>query len=250
MLSLRLARRITDLPEKTIPCYSNVELLVDILLFCLKNIMLQIKRFIFSPFAENTYLIYEDSGECLILDPGCYTENERTEMKSFIQENQLTPRRLLNTHGHLDHLLGNAFIKDTYQLTPEMHQADEELMKHSPDFADNYGFSLKQPPDVGRYIEEGDRFHLGESELVSLHIPGHSPGSVVFICHKQQLVFSGDVLFAGSVGRTDLPGGNYEQLVNGIQQKLMTLKDNYQVFPGHGEPTTIGAERKNNVFLQ
>lgn len=211
--------------------------------------MLTIKKFIFSPFAVNSYILFDNTGECALIDPACYTADEEEQVREFIREKNLHPVRLLNTHGHLDHLFGNAFIKETYSIEPEFHQADQFLVDSATDFAAAYSLDFKPSPASGTYIDEKQTIRFGETQLKTLLVPGHSPGSIVFKNDENKVLLSGDVLFSGSIGRTDLPGGNYDQLIAGIKQKLTTLPDDFKILPGHGTETTIHQEKTQNVFL-
>jgi glyoxylase-like metal-dependent hydrolase (beta-lactamase superfamily II) len=214
--------------------------------------MIKIKIFTVNPFQQNTYLVYDETTkECVIIDCGCLFDEEKQELKNFILENKLIPKRLLNTHLHLDHAFGNRFIYNEFGLKPEANQADEFLISQMKQQTDMYGIPLKdEPMPLGSYLNEGDIIKFGESELSILHVPGHSPGSLVFYDKHEHLLFVGDVLFAGSIGRTDLPMGDYDTLIENIQKKLMVLPHETIVFSGHGGTTTIGHEKKNNPFLQ
>jgi hydroxyacylglutathione hydrolase len=212
--------------------------------------MLIIKSFVFSPIQENTYVLYNDKDACLIIDPGCYFGNERRELQQFINEEKLVPEILLNTHCHLDHVFGNKFIHDEFGLTLHIHEKEKIVL----DFAAEAGLRWNMPFDNYRgkiiYLKEGDKIKLGEDELEVLFTPGHSPGSISFYCEAQKFVISGDVLFKSGIGRTDLPGGDINVLIESINKKLFSLPDDVIVYSGHGLPTTIGFEKKNNPFLK
>ena len=211
--------------------------------------MLKIKSFVFSPIQENTYLLYNEFNECLIIDPGCYFPEEKDELKAFITQSGLTARMLLNTHCHLDHVFGNKFIAETYELTLQLHDKEKHMLELAP----TSGLMYDMPFDnyVGEYIylKEGDIVKLGDDELKVIEAPGHSPGHICFYCAKQNFVISGDVLFNRSIGRTDLPGGNLETLLKNIREKLFVLPDETIVYSGHGPVTTIGEEKSENPFL-
>ena len=211
--------------------------------------MLKIKSFVFSPIQENTYLLYNEFNECLIIDPGCYFPEEKDELKSFITQSGLTARMLLNTHCHLDHVFGNKFIAETYELTLQLHDKEKHMLELAP----TSGLMYDMPFDnyVGEYIylKEGDIVKLGDDELKVIEAPGHSPGHICFYCAKQNFIISGDVLFNRSIGRTDLPGGNLETLLKNIREKLFVLPDETVVYSGHGPVTTIGEEKAENPFL-
>jgi hydroxyacylglutathione hydrolase len=211
--------------------------------------MLKVKSFVFSPIQENTYLLYNEFNHCLVIDPGCYFPEEKDELKAFITQSNLTPKMLLNTHCHLDHVFGNKFIAETWGLTLQLHEKEKLLL----DYAPTSGLMYNMPFDnyVGDYIylKEGDIIKIGEDELKVIEAPGHSPGHICFYCAKQKFIISGDVLFNRSIGRTDLPGGNHEQLIKNIKEKLFVLPDETVVYSGHGQVTTIGDEKNYNPFL-
>lgn len=211
--------------------------------------MLKIKSFVFSPIQENTYLLYNEFNDCVIIDPGCYFAHEKDELQAFITQSGLKPTMLLNTHCHLDHVFGNKYVAETYTLTLQLHQKEKQLL----DYAPASGLMYNMPFDnyVGDYIylKEGDTIKLGQDELTVIEAPGHSPGHICFYCAKQNFIFSGDVLFNRSIGRTDLPGGNHQTLLKNIREKLFVLPDVTVVYSGHGETTTIGEEKRGNPFL-
>lgn len=214
--------------------------------------MARVQYFSFSPFSENTYIIYDDSKECIIIDPGCYTEEERQTLSNFISNNDLTPVRLINTHCHLDHVFGNRYVAETYKLPLEIHEGELPVLESVAMVAQMYGIpNVQQSPDADpdKFIKEGDIITFGETKLSVLFTPGHSPASVSFYCKEDDFLIGGDVLFQGSIGRTDLPGGNYDTLLQSIISKFLPLPDQVVVYSGHGNPTTIGAERKSNPFI-
>ncbi len=211
--------------------------------------MLKIKVFTFSPIQENTYVLYNEKNECLIIDPGCYFPEEKEDLKAFIDENRLTPKMLLNTHCHLDHVFGNKFIAETYGLALHLHPKEEAMLQMAP--ASGLMFDMPFDNYQGKFIflNEGEKIFLGEDELEIIHAPGHSPGSICFYCKEQKFIIGGDVLFNGSIGRTDLPGGDYDTLIKSIKEKLFVLPDDVIVYNGHGPETTIGNEKKFNPFV-
>jgi hydroxyacylglutathione hydrolase len=203
-----------------------------------------------NPFAENTCIVFDERRECVIFDPGCYTAAERAELRGFIEQNGLKPVRLINTHCHLDHVFGNAFVADTWGLTLEIHAGELPVLERLEDVARMYGIPQVQPsPAPGRFIEAGEIIRFGDTELRTLFTPGHSPASISFYCEKDQFVIAGDVLFFESIGRYDLPGGDFDTLIGSIHTQLFTLPDETLVYPGHGPTTTIRHEREYNPFL-
>ena len=211
--------------------------------------MIKIRIFVFNMFQVNTYVLYDETKECIIVDPGCYEDSEKEEFVSFIAEEQLKPVRLLNTHSHIDHIIGNHFVSEKYQLNLEAHPDGEKFVRHSGQTAFIYGFDNARIKEIDQPLKEGDVINFGKSSLKVLETPGHANGSLCFISHKQKFVITGDVLFYQSIGRTDLPTGNYKTLLGSIREKLLTLDNDFRVFSGHGPDTTIGFERHANPFL-
>lgn len=204
----------------------------------------------FNPFEENTYLLYDDTKECIIFDPGCYDQAEKNELENTIQRLELKPVRLINTHCHLDHIFGNRFVAEKYGLSLEIHSGEIPVLERAPQAAMLYGVSYPElSPAPGGFIEEGDIIEFGNTKLEAILTPGHSPASLCFFCKEHNFLIAGDVLFYGSIGRTDLPGGDYDTLIDSITQKLLPLGDGVQVYPGHGSSTSIGFERLHNPFL-
>jgi glyoxylase-like metal-dependent hydrolase (beta-lactamase superfamily II) len=213
--------------------------------------MISIKQFVFNPWQENTYVVYDETGECVIIDAGCFNPKEVTELQDFIKINNLAVKHILNTHLHIDHILGNAALFSIFGLKPEAHENDEFLIDQTMAYASQLGISLSiEPPYPAKYIDEGQLVEFGNSQFEIFHIPGHTPGHLVFYNREAGVIFSGDVLFQESIGRTDLIYGNYETLLRGIIQKLMPLPDSTKVFSGHGDSTTIGHERQFNPFIR
>ena len=215
-----------------------------------KSCMLTVQTFTFNPVQENTYIVYNEKGECCIIDPGCYFAKEEMELKNFISNHRLTPKFLLNTHCHLDHIFGNRFISKTYNLPLYINQLEKPVLEYGPVSGqlwqlpfDNYDGELK-------YLNENDKISLSGDQLQILFTPGHSPGSISFYCSADKFIISGDVLFEGSVGRTDLPGGDFKTLEQSIKLKLYSLPPDVIVYPGHGSTTTIADEMKTNPFVR
>ena len=211
--------------------------------------MLKIKVFTFSPIQENTYVVYNEKNECIIIDPGCYSTKEQQELKTFIDKSELLPKWLVNTHCHLDHVFGNKFIAEAYHLTLHLHPKEELVLQFAPTSGLMYEMPFDNYQGEFIFLNEGDTITLGEDELEIIHVPGHSPGSICFYCKAQKFIIGGDVLFNGSIGRTDLPMGDHQTLIKGIKQKLFALPDDIIVYSGHGRDTTIGNEKKSNPFV-
>jgi hydroxyacylglutathione hydrolase len=211
--------------------------------------MFQIKAFTFNPVHENTYLLYNEHRECIIIDPGCYFDQEKDELKSFIILNKLQPKILLNTHCHLDHVFGNKFIAEEYGLTLRVHSMEKPILEMAPTSGLMFNLPFDNYEGDIIFLEEGNIISLREDELEVIHAPGHSPGSICFYCANQHFIIGGDVLFQNSIGRTDLPYGSHEDLVRNIKGKLFKLPGNVKVYSGHGPVTTIENEMKNNPYL-
>jgi hydroxyacylglutathione hydrolase len=211
--------------------------------------MISVQKFVVNPLRENSYLLYDETGECIFIDAGYFYEEEFEEVTAFVEANRLSPVKLINTHCHFDHLMGVEFVRQKYQLRFGCHPEDCFLIERASQQAVMFGFTLSQPGAADDQILEGDEIRFGNSVLTTIHVPGHSPGHVVFYSEADKLLIAGDVLFYGSIGRTDLPGGNYEQLVENIRQKLLELPRDVKVYSGHGPETTIGFEKDNNPFL-
>lgn len=210
---------------------------------------MNIKKFKFNPVEVNAIVLWDETLECVIIDPACFYPEEEQQLKLFIETNHLKPVRLLNTHGHFDHLMGNAFVEKTWGIKSEIHQADNHLVEQAVRLSAMFGIPMPKPPLPGSFFEDGDILSFGNSTLKVIFVPGHCPGGVAFYSEKDKLLIGGDILFYGSVGRTDLPGGNHEQLITGIKEKLMVLDPDVKVYCGHGPETTIGAEKRSNPFL-
>jgi glyoxylase-like metal-dependent hydrolase (beta-lactamase superfamily II) len=210
--------------------------------------MIQIQNFVFNPFMENTYVLYDESKEAIIIDPGCYEEAEREELTTFIEANELKVVQLINTHCHIDHVFGNAFIKLKYGVTLTIHEEDEATLKSVEAYAPAYGFNGFETSEADAFFKEGDVVQFGNSSLEVFFTPGHAPGHVVLVNQSQNICIGGDVLFDGSIGRTDLPGGDFDTLIQSIHEKLFVLADETVVYSGHGGTTTIGKEKLSNPF--
>lgn len=209
---------------------------------------MKIKSFVFNPFQENTYVLYDETKECVIVDPGCYEPEEKNELRAFIQHNHLQVKMLLNTHCHIDHVLGNYFIKDLYKVKLYLHPIEEPYLRAVSTYASNYGIFNYDAATPDAYVEDDDMLVFGAQRIRVIFTPGHSPGHVAFYNERANLLIAGDVLFYNSIGRTDLPGGDYDTLIKSIHQRLFTLPDDTVVYPGHGPETKIGFEKKTNPF--
>ncbi len=212
--------------------------------------MLNIKQFTFNPFSENTYLLYDDSHHAVIIDPGCYDRYEQAQLLAFINQKALQPEALWLTHAHIDHVLGNQFVYEQWGLSPQMHRAEQTNLDRLPAYAPTFGFPAIQSPAASDYIEAADVLKVGDFELEVLFAPGHSAGSLCFYHRAGGWLIGGDVLFRESIGRTDLPGGDFDTLISSIQKQLFNLPEATIVYPGHGPATTIGYEKRNNPFLK
>lgn len=210
--------------------------------------MLKIKSFEFNPFQENTYLLYDETGECVIIDPGCIGPEEEIALRKFITGQKLTVTQLINTHCHIDHVLGNAFVKKTFRVNLFIHEQEAPLLKAVKTYAPNYGFFKYQDTEADGFIDERDTIHFGNQSLKILFVPGHSPGHIALYDAASKSLIGGDVLFQSSIGRTDLPGGDFDTLISSIHNKFFTLPDDVTVYCGHGPTTKIGVEKRTNPF--
>ena len=212
--------------------------------------MLSVKAFTFNPVQENTYVLYNEAGQCCIIDPGCYFQQERDELKNFIGMTKLQPVLLLNTHCHLDHVFGNKWAAKVWDLELHIHEKEKPMLDFAPQSGEMWQMPFDNYDGKLIFLKEGTTIKLGNDELEIRFTPGHSPGSVCFYHEPGGFVISGDVLFSGSIGRTDLPGGDFNTLINSIQTQLFTLPDETKVYSGHGPMTTIGFEKMNNPFVK
>lgn len=210
--------------------------------------MALIKQFVFNPFMENTYVVYDDTKSAVVIDPGCYEQYEKEELTAFITENELEVTHLLNTHCHIDHILGNEYVASHYNVPLYIHKDEEPILRSAAAYAPAYGFRHYQDIDDVKYFQEGDSIDFGNTKLNVVHVPGHSPGHVAFVNETNRYIIGGDVLFNGSIGRTDLPGGNFDQLISSIRSKIFTTGEDMIVYSGHGPETTVGEEKRTNPF--
>ena len=213
------------------------------------NKMIHIKKFVFNPFQVNTYIVYDETGECVIIDPASNDDIEEEALLEFIYHKRLKPIHLLLTHAHIDHILGNAFIAEEFNLPLSAHADSNHYLTNAKEYAQSFGFRLERVCHPSVFIEDGELIRFGNSSFRALYTPGHAEGSLCFYEAESGSVFAGDVLFYQSIGRTDLQGGDYDLLKKSIWEKLFTLPDKTVVYPGHGPETTIGSEKISNPFV-
>jgi len=211
--------------------------------------MIKIKKFTFNPVGVNSYLLWDESLEAVLIDPACFYADEEEELSRFVASKDLKIKHILNTHGHFDHLMGNSYAEKKWDLKCRIHPGDLPLVEQASQHAMFFGITMPRPAMAVALLRD-EVITFGSSALRYFHVPGHSPGSVAFYSEQDGILVVGDILFEGSVGRTDLPGGNHEQLISGIKEKLLVLDDHVKVYSGHGNETTIGRERRSNPFLQ
>ncbi len=208
-----------------------------------------VKAFTFNPFQENTYVIFDQTKEAIIIDPGCYDQQEESQLINFIKGENLRPKAIVNTHCHIDHVFGIEVIRKEFEIDFYCHKDEIPILEAVPAYAPVYGLRF-DPIETIKTIDQNERLIFGNCDLEIRLTPGHSPASICFIDHESKQVIAGDVLFNGSIGRFDLPGGDYQTLMSSIESQLLSLDDDYIVYPGHGEKTTIGHERRTNPFIK
>ncbi|MFP4064730.1 MAG: MBL fold metallo-hydrolase [Bacteroidales bacterium] len=211
--------------------------------------MIHLKKFAFNPFQVNTYVLYDETGECAIIDPACYEKQEKKELENFIRDNKLKPVAQLFTHCHIDHMLGSRFVSKTFQTKPLTHKDSLTFLENAKEYGKVFGFDVDKPVMPDQYIGDGDTVQFGKQKLQVIHAPGHAAGSLCYYHPDEGFVIVGDVLFQGGIGRTDLPTGDHDLLIKSILEKLMKLPDETTVYPGHGPETDIKTERTGNPFL-
>lgn len=206
---------------------------------------------VFNPYEVNTYIVASNQGKCAIIDPACCSPAEQQSLVDFINSHKLTPIYLITTHGHYDHVVGNAFVQQTWKdIKAIRHKDDEQLIASNYMIAENFGYPVTQPPVADSFIADGDIIEFDDVRIEFYHVPGHSPGSVVLYLPSEKILIPGDVLFCGSIGRTDLPGGNYQQLIEGIRTKILErMPKETDVYPGHGPATSLEYEALHNPYL-
>ncbi len=213
--------------------------------------MVTVESFVFNMFYENTFVIYDETKECAIIDPGCYSNDERETLKRFVEKKGLKPVLLLNTHCHVDHVFGNRFVADLWNLKLAIPDGEKEVLDAFPRIAQMYAIpNIQQSPDPEVLFKENDLLSFGKTKMSVISAPGHSPAGACFYVEEDKVLIAGDVIFEDSIGRTDLPGGDYDTLINNIKTKLLALPDEVKVYCGHGNSTSIGRERKYNPFLK
>lgn len=211
--------------------------------------MITVNQLVFNGFQVNTYILSDETKECVIIDAANYDQRENQKLADFIENKGLKPVLHINTHCHVDHVLGGAFVEEKYGIGVSIHPDSNGFILKAKEQAMMYGFNLNKIANISNYINEGDKIKFGNSELDIIYTPGHAAGSICIISHPDEFVITGDVLFQESIGRTDLPTGDFDLLKNNILTKLFTLPDVYTVYPGHGPETSIGHEKGNNPFL-
>ncbi|MDP4183843.1 MAG: MBL fold metallo-hydrolase [Bacteroidota bacterium] len=211
--------------------------------------MIFIKKFAFNPVQVNTFVLYDETLEAVIVDAGCYNSGERQKLDDFIAQEKLKPVLLLNTHCHFDHLMGTEYVRSKYNIEFAAHDGDRFLIENAVEHGDLFGIPMEPVSLPNRLLCDGQIIRFGHSELQVLHVPGHSPGSVAYYSRDQKFVIVGDVLFYGSIGRTDLPLGDFDTLIHSIRTKLLSLDEDVKVFSGHGPETNIAYEKANNIYL-
>lgn len=211
---------------------------------------MKLEIFTFNPFEENTYVIYDESKQCIIIDPGCYDKAEQNELASFIETKNLKPVALLNTHCHIDHVLGNAFVASKYGIGLQIPDGELGVLKSTVVYGPTFGIVVEPSPEPIHFLKDNEVINFGMTTLKCISAPGHSPASICFYNEASSILIGGDVLFYRSIGRTDLPGGNHDQLLKSIRTRLFVLPDDVVVFPGHGMETHIGFEKLHNPFLK
>jgi len=211
--------------------------------------MIKVEKFMVNPLGENSFVLSDETGEAIFIDPGFYYDEEQEEIKNYIASNDLKPVKIVNTHCHFDQIMGVEYLRKEYNIPFYAHKNDSFFVEMAVEQALRFGIEMKTVSAIDKYLEENEIIEFGNSKLEIIHVPGHAPGHVVFYSEKDKLLIAGDVIFYGSIGRTDLPGGNYDTLISNIKNKLFVLPDDTKVFSGHGPETTLGTEKTSNPFL-
>lgn len=210
--------------------------------------MLDIQSFIFGPFQENTYVLHDQTGQGIVIDPGCYGPEEQKILATYIKDHNIKVTKVVNTHCHIDHVLGNNYVKEAFGVPLCIPKGEDPVFKAVVSYASSYGFPLYKEAEVDTYLDEEGFLEFGDTRLEILFVPGHSPGHLAFYDRDSKACLAGDVLFNGSIGRTDLPGGDHDTLIKSIHDKLFPLGDDIVIYSGHGPTTIIGHEKKTNPF--
>ena len=211
--------------------------------------MISIKQFAFNAYQVNTYILFDQTGECVIIDPGMNSSHEQSEFDDFIASNNLKPVKVLNTHAHIDHITANEYVANKYGIKLFAHEHSAHFLHQAPAYATAFGLQMEGVKEIDSFVGEGDIIEFGNSKLNVLDTPGHADGSICFYSEEDKFVITGDVLFRESIGRTDLKTGNYDLLQKSIWEKLFTLPDETTAYPGHGPETQIGFEKLHNPFV-
>jgi len=215
----------------------------------LKFVNMEIKTFHFNPLMVNTYILSDETGEAVIVDPGNCQSYEDQQILDYVSAKNLTIKYIINTHPHLDHIAGNPWCKAKYHADVLMHDGGMKEYNRAFAYAAVFGFEVDKMPDPDRYLQEGDEITFGNQKLSVRYTPGHCTGSVSLYSAESKVVFTGDLIFEQSVGRSDLPTGNAEELLESIREKILTLPDEVTILSGHGDPTTVGRERRSNPYI-
>jgi glyoxylase-like metal-dependent hydrolase (beta-lactamase superfamily II) len=211
--------------------------------------MISIKTFTFNPFQENTYLLFNENKQCWIIDPGMFSDSENAEILNFIQHHNLIPQSIINTHAHLDHIVGVHFLQKEFGIPFYIHELDEPTLQYGPIAASMYGLGTINMPISYEFYND-NKMQLGDSQIEIIHTPGHAPGHVILYCKSEKWLINGDMLFAGSIGRTDLPGSNLNDMLKSLKEKIIILPDDTIVYCGHGIATSIKNEKASNPYLK
>ncbi len=211
--------------------------------------MIKIEKFVVNPLGENSFIVSDETGDCIFIDPGFYYEEEHQEVRDYIKNNNLKPVKITNTHCHFDHIMGVEFVRNEFDIPFLAHREDAFWVEKAVSQGEMFGFKMNPVNPIDSYLIENEFIEFGNTKLKNIHVPGHAPGHVVFFNEEEKVLIAGDVLFYGSIGRTDLPGGHYETLISNIKNKLFALPDETLVYCGHGPETKLGFEKENNPFL-
>lgn len=210
---------------------------------------LSVKPLVYNAFQVNTYVVSHPDGDCMIIDPACYSTHEQQNLAHFIEHNNLTVKYVINTHSHVDHVLGNGFIYSKYGVKPLIHSSGLLFYDSIIDHANTFGFEVDDLVHPEEFLEDNQKIMLGDTPLMIAYTPGHADGSICLINETDRWIIAGDLLFYMSIGRTDLPTGNLEKLLSSVRNRIFVYDDDFVIYPGHGGSTTVGFERRNNPYL-